>query len=76
MVTAPLVRPKIRLSLSLSILAWIGLGCVHASSTDPVDEFAPFEIAMIPDTQNYVDYTHQQNEGFAIDASVQFIDQM
>jgi len=75
-VTAPLVRSKVRLSLSLSILAWIGLGCVYASSTNPADEFAPFEIAMIPDTQNYVDYTHQQNEGFAIDASVQFIDQM
>jgi hypothetical protein len=31
---------------------------------------------MIPDTQNYVDYTHQKAEGFAIDASEIFIAQM
>jgi len=31
---------------------------------------------MIPDTQNYVDYTHQKNMGFALDASELFIQQM
>lgn len=76
MTIAPLIRSAIRLSLSALFLTWVGLGCVHASRTHPANGFAPFEIAMIPDTQNYVDYTHQQDEGFAIDASVQFIDQM
>ncbi len=35
-----------------------------------------FTIAVIPDTQNYMDYTHQKAEGFPIDASEQFIEQM
>ncbi|MFK7895459.1 MAG: serine/threonine protein phosphatase [Myxococcota bacterium] len=37
---------------------------------------APFQIAMIPDTQNYTDYTHQEAEGFVFDASEMFIAQM
>ena len=35
-----------------------------------------FTIAVIPDTQNYVDYKHQENEDFAIDAAELFLDQM
>lgn len=35
-----------------------------------------FTIAVIPDTQNYLDYTHQKNEGFPFDASEMFLDQM
>jgi hypothetical protein len=35
-----------------------------------------FEIAMIPDTQNYVDYTHQRAEGFVFDASLLLTEQM
>jgi hypothetical protein len=35
-----------------------------------------FQLAMIPDTQNYVDYTHQRDAGFALDASELFIEQM
>ncbi len=37
---------------------------------------APFSIAVIPDTQNYADYTHQKNAGFAINAGDLFIEQM
>lgn len=37
---------------------------------------APFTVAVIPDTQNYVDYTHQEAAGFALDASELFIEQM
>ena len=53
--------------------------CEHApdsvaSSGEPAS--GRFQIAMIPDTQNYVDYTHQRATGFAIDASEQFIAQM
>jgi len=31
---------------------------------------------VIPDTQNYVDYTHQKAEGYRFDASAMFLDQM
>lgn len=39
-------------------------------------ETVPFTIAVIPDTQNYVDYKHQQAEGFPIDSSELFLAQM
>ncbi|EQB10779.1 Ser/Thr protein phosphatase [Sphingobium lactosutens DS20] len=35
-----------------------------------------FTIAVIPDTQNYLDYSHQREAGFPIDAKDIFIDQM
>ncbi len=35
-----------------------------------------FTIAVIPDTQNYMDYTHQKAEHFPFDASEQFLEQM
>jgi len=35
-----------------------------------------FTIAVIPDTQNYVDYTHQKAEGFPFDANEMFFEQM
>jgi len=37
---------------------------------------ARFTIAVIPDTQNYTDYTHQTAEGFPFDAADLFIEQM
>lgn len=49
------------------------LACAHGASEAPSSSF---RIAMIPDTQNYVDYTHQRDEGFALDASELFIAQM
>jgi hypothetical protein len=35
-----------------------------------------FTIAVIPDTQNYLDYTHQKEEGFPFDARQMFHEQM
>ena len=35
-----------------------------------------FTVAMIPDTQNYVDYRHQTWSGFPFDATEQFYEQM
>lgn len=35
-----------------------------------------FTIAVIPDTQNYLDYSHQTEEGFPFDAREIFFDQM
>jgi hypothetical protein len=36
----------------------------------------PFTIAMVPDTQNYVDFTHQKSTGFVLDASELLLEQM
>ena len=35
-----------------------------------------FILAVIPDTQNYIDFRHQKSEGFNFDGSAIFIDQM
>jgi len=35
-----------------------------------------FTLAVIPDTQNYLDYQHQLNEGFALDGTALFMAQM
>ncbi|HUD28256.1 MAG TPA: metallophosphoesterase [Novosphingobium sp.] len=56
------------LALSLALLAGSG-GAVAA-------EPGSFSIAVIPDTQNYLDYTHQTEEGFPFDAREIFYDQM
>ncbi|MCP4905690.1 MAG: serine/threonine protein phosphatase [bacterium] len=50
-------------------------GCAHfeRASASGGDTFT---IAMIPDTQNYVDFTHQKAEGFAIDAADLYLQQM
>ncbi len=53
-----------RLFLTLLLLA----GC----ATGPVETPAhstTFTLAVIPDTQNYLDYKHQRDEGFALDGS-------
>ncbi len=35
-----------------------------------------FTLAVIPDTQNYIDFRHQKAEGFELDGSAMFIEQM
>jgi len=61
----------IRRHLLALLLAGLWTGC---QSAGPVNE--PFTIAVIPDTQNYIDYRHQRDAGFALDASELFIQQM
>ncbi|MBW2292646.1 MAG: metallophosphoesterase [Deltaproteobacteria bacterium] len=51
-------------------------GCHGATRTPSINPPHRFSIAVIPDTQNYVDYTHQRVEGFALDANELFIAQM
>jgi hypothetical protein len=60
----------------LGLCAALALACAQAGPTASSAVPEPFVLAMIPDTQNYVDYTHQKAEGFAIDASEIFIHQM
>ena len=63
---------RVLTSLLAATLALLTLGCASPPEAAP----GAFSIAMIPDTQNYVDYTHQRDAGFAFDASALFIEQM
>ena len=56
--------------------ALVALGCAVLDAGGSGGAGDRFTIAMIPDTQNYTDYTHQKAEGFAIDASALFLEQM
>ena len=75
--TRPMLRH--RLACFVGVLAVLA-AAVAACRQAPLDVSAgapeTFRIAMIPDTQNYVDYTHQSAAGFVFDASEQFIAQM
>ena len=59
--------------LLLAFLCCTAFGC---SSDNSVASDEAFTIIMIPDTQNAIDFTHQKAEGFAIDSSDIFIEQM
>ena len=37
---------------------------------------SPFTLAVIPDTQNYIDFRHQKAENFELDSSALFLQQM
>lgn len=64
--------------LALALVALLGTGCAGFSREHNAEPAAggSFTIAMIPDTQNYVDYTHQKAEGFAVDSAELFMQQM
>lgn len=71
--------------LSASVLALTLAACVatttqlesrQGSAARAAAGDTSFTIAVIPDTQNYVDYTNQKAAGFAFDASELFLQQM
>ena len=69
--------PRAILLLSIGLL-W--LGC---SSERSVEDAAPatppdtsFTLAMVPDTQNYVSYDHQKDQGYPFDSVEQLFEQM
>jgi hypothetical protein len=62
-----------RIALLLSISCFL-IGCSTLETTSSTAE--QFTIVVIPDTQNLIDYTHQKNEGFALDSADIFIEQM
>ena len=72
---------RLLLKASQAVLA-LALGLVAACTTPaaaPAPAVAPdteFTIAVLPDTQNYLDYTHQTAEGFPFEASELFLEQM
>lgn len=61
-----MLKTKLVLALACAVLT----GCSGNADDDS------FTVVVIPDTQNYVDYTLQQNEGFALDSAGLFIAQM
>lgn len=66
---------------AMAALLTVAAGCAGTQTsstpeTEAVDPPAVFTVAVIPDTQNYLDYTHQTAEGFPFDASKLFIEQM
>ena len=58
--------------LLLSLLIGLGLWSAAAGA----DDRRGFTLAVIPDTQNYIDFRHQTAEGFVFDAAELFIQQM
>ncbi|MGI9592370.1 MAG: metallophosphoesterase [Myxococcota bacterium] len=70
-----MVRSRAALVL-VAVAAWAQLAGCASRPGDASEASDPFSIAVIPDTQNYVDYRHQTGEGFAIDADALFLDQM
>jgi hypothetical protein len=70
------LRTLTRRTALATVLA-LGLGATHmaASAEKPSDD-GRFTIAVIPDTQNYIDYTHQKAQGFPFDASPMFLEQL
>jgi Calcineurin-like phosphoesterase len=55
----------------------LALGLIAAALALPaLARDTSFTVAMIPDTQNYMDHTHQKATGWPIDASEQFLEQM
>lgn len=63
-----------KLSILFMMVFLIG-GCGAEQSEIPQIDHQ-FTIAVIPDTQNMVDYRHQPEEGFAVDGGAMFLEQM
>lgn len=61
-----------------SLVSLLSLLIISCTYTDPKDSWdtKKFTLIVIPDTQNAVDFTRQKAEGFAIDSSETFIEQM
>lgn len=66
--------PEIRqfLCLVLCVAFLLASGCQAVRSTPE----SSFTLAVIPDTQNYIDFRHQKDAGFELDSSALFIEQM
>ena len=66
-----------RLAKLASAVALAALLAVPAAGAKPAPaDSGKFTIAVIPDTQNYLDWTHQTAAGFPFEASKMFLDQM
>lgn len=68
-----MIKPYSRL-LPVFLCGLVLVVSCAGEQTRPAEQ--SFTLAMIPDTQNYVDYTRQKATGFVIDGSELFIQQM
>ncbi len=57
-------------------LIWICLYLITPIQSSQAADSRAFTLAVIPDTQNYIDFRHQKVQGFEFDASRLFIQQM
>ncbi|WP_206243841.1 metallophosphoesterase [Novosphingobium terrae] len=64
------------MTLFRTLLAATALACTSTMALAAPAASNSFTIAVIPDTQNYIDYTHQKEAGFAFDARAMFLEQM
>jgi hypothetical protein len=67
------------MTLSRTVVAALmlaGATVTLPAAAEPSSPDRSFTIAVIPDTQNYIDYTHQKVEGFPFDARAMFLKQM
>ena len=72
-----MIPTKILKILALALAATLtNLVIVASADTGNGDRGQQFTIAVIPDTQNYLDYTHQKDEGFPFNANDLFMEQM
>ncbi len=75
-----LAARRLMMPAQVSMMA-LAAACTHAAPPADVPVAGPaadteFTIAVLPDTQNYLDYTHQTAEGFPFDANEMFLEQM
>lgn len=68
-------RPIFQIFAALMLAALLG-GCAMLQSPRSQPHAESFTLAVIPDTQNYLDFRHQTAEGFELDGSELFIQQM
>lgn len=69
-------KGRLVLGFVVGIAALSAVGCAGPVDAPPQAASRSFSIAVIPDTQNYLDYTRQKGEGFAIDSNELFLAQM
>ncbi|MGY1530198.1 hypothetical protein [Luteimonas sp. A649] len=72
------IRPaRLPVGVALATAALAATLSFHASASEyRQGQCGEFTIAVIPDTQNYMDFSHQKSHGFPIDAAELYFEQM
>lgn len=71
------MKDRLLRNFSLTLLCFTLYACADVNSpANSLSDAKQFTIVVIPDTQNAIDFRHQKAEGFAIDGTEVFIQQM